>query len=63
MKLLSYQDLQARGIVRNRVTLGRWIKSYGFPKAIPLGPNTVAWSEVEVDAWLAARAASRQEAA
>ncbi len=57
MKLLRFYDLTDRGIVRNRVTLGRWIKYRGFPAGILLGPNTRAWPEDEVDVWLAARAA------
>ena len=60
MKLLRFYDLTDRGIVRNRVTLGRWIKERGFPPGILLGPNTRAWAEDEVEAWLAARTADRE---
>jgi hypothetical protein len=38
-----YPDLVARNIVRNRVTLARWQKNYGFPKPVALGPNTRGW--------------------
>lgn len=63
MHLLSYKDLVARGIVRNRVTLQRWIKHNGFPKPIQIGPNTIAFSATEVDLWLSARASQRSQAA
>ncbi len=53
-----YTDLVKAGIVNNRTTLGRWIKNYGFPRGVLLGPNTRAWPADEVDAWLAARAAA-----
>ncbi len=52
---LRFNDLKAREIVRNRTTLARWIKNYGFPPGVLLGPNTRAWLADEVDAWLEAR--------
>jgi predicted DNA-binding transcriptional regulator AlpA len=51
---LRFSDLLARGILKNRATLGNWIK-HGFPRGTLLGPNTRAWTEAEVDAYLAAR--------
>ncbi len=60
MKYLRFYDLAERGIVRNRVTLGRWIQELGFPPGILLGPNSRAWPEDEIEAWLAARAAQRE---
>ncbi len=55
---LRFNDLKAREIVRNRTTLARWIKKYGFPPGVLLGPNTRAWPADEVDAWLEAREAA-----
>ena len=55
MKYLRYSDLVARGIIRNRATLGRWIRDHGFPAGVLLGPNSRAWPEPAVDAWLATR--------
>ena len=55
---LRFNDLKAREIVRNRTTLARWIKKYGFPPGVLLGPNTRAWPADEVDAWLDAREAA-----
>ncbi|HET7448442.1 MAG TPA: AlpA family phage regulatory protein [Methyloceanibacter sp.] len=52
---LRFADLKARGIVGNWQTLQRWIREQGFPAGRMLGPNTRAWSEEEVQAWLDAR--------
>jgi hypothetical protein len=52
---LRFSDLKARGIVGNWQTLTRWIEQEGFPAGVMLGPNTRAWSEAEVQAWLDAR--------
>jgi len=57
-KLIRYHQIKQRGIVRNRMTLKRWIDGQGFPPGFMLGPNTRAWPEYEVDAWLAARKAA-----
>ena len=54
--LWRYPDLVERGIVRNRETLRRWIDSLGFPKPIPLGPNSIAWKAEDVEAWIESRA-------
>ena len=60
--LLRFSGLKKRGIVDNRTTLGRWIKTQGFPPGIKIGPNTRAWPEDQVEAWLAARAAATEAA-
>jgi len=44
----------------DRSTIWRWAKSSEFPRAYRLGPNTVAWDEAEVHAWIAARARGPQ---
>ena len=61
-RYLRYADLVERRIVSNRTTLSRWIKHYGFPPGILLGPNTRAWPTDEVDAWLEERAAEAEVA-
>ena len=61
--LLRFADLKARGIVRNRTTLSRWIKNIGFPPGVMIGMNTRAWTEEEIDAWLAERARTETEVA
>ena len=50
MKYLRFSDLRERGIVNNRVTLGRWIRDQGFPPGFLLGPNSRAWTEDEIEA-------------
>ena len=50
-RYLRFRDLQARGIVANWVTLGRWIKQGRFPKPVQLGPNMTAWLSEEVAEW------------
>ena len=53
--LLRYRDLKARGIVNNHMTLKRWIEREGFPRGLMIGPNSRAWHESTVLAWLASR--------
>ena len=55
MRYLRYSDLVERGIVNNRATLYRWIRRYGFPAGVLLGPNSRAWSEDAVVRWLESR--------
>ncbi len=57
-----FTDLVDARIVKNRQTLSQWIKRYGFPRPVHLGPNTAAWPAEEVEAWLRQRAAERDEA-
>jgi predicted DNA-binding transcriptional regulator AlpA len=59
--LVRFRDLKARGIVSNHVTLKRWIEKEGFPPGILLGPNSRAWLESDIDAWLASRPTERGE--
>jgi prophage regulatory protein len=56
-RYLRFADLKAAKIIDNRMTLSRWIKNNGFPRPVKLGPNTVAWPEDEVQAWLESRRA------
>jgi predicted DNA-binding transcriptional regulator AlpA len=63
-RLIRYLDLKARGIVSNRMTLRRWIAEEGFPAGVQLGPNSVAWPEDEINAWVKSRSrASKREVA
>jgi predicted DNA-binding transcriptional regulator AlpA len=54
-KLIRFCDLQERGIVNSWALLRRWIDRDGFPPGRMLGPNTRAWTEVEVEAWIKSR--------
>jgi prophage regulatory protein len=58
-KLLSFDDLKARGINYSRSQLYRKAKAGTFPKPIRLGENRSAFHEDEVEAWLQERLAAR----
>jgi predicted DNA-binding transcriptional regulator AlpA len=51
-RLLRNADLDKRGIM-SRVNRWRGVKAGTFPAPVEIGPNSVAWYEDEVDAWLA----------
>jgi prophage regulatory protein len=64
MRLLSYEDLKAKGIGYSRVHLWRLVRAGKFPAPVKLADgyrNT--WVEEEVDALVAARMAARATAA
>ena len=52
---LRFAELQAKGVVNNRVTLKNWIEKQGFPAGQLTGPNTRTWDEGEVLEWLKKR--------
>jgi predicted DNA-binding transcriptional regulator AlpA len=52
---LRFRDLRDRGVIDNRTTLQRWVKSQGFPPGKKIGPNTRVWDEDEVDGWIDSR--------
>ena len=60
-KYLRFQVLKAAGVVRNRMTLSRWIRSQGFPAGVLLGPNTRAWRADDIERWLAERTQNSTE--
>lgn len=60
-KLYRFKDLQAAGIVKNRMTLSRWIRFHGFPSGFLLGPNSRAWPADQVERWLAERMEAQSE--
>jgi predicted DNA-binding transcriptional regulator AlpA len=62
-KLLRYPDLVARGVVASRMTLKRLIDVQGFPPGRLITPNSRAWTEDEVDEWIASRPIARKPAA
>ena len=55
IKYLRFPDLQNKGIVKNSMTLYRWIHPHGFPRGILLGPNTRVWPADEVATWIKSR--------
>jgi Prophage CP4-57 regulatory protein (AlpA) len=54
-KLLRFRDLQERRIIPNWPTLRVRINRDGFPPGRMVGPNSRAWTESEVDEWIASR--------
>jgi prophage regulatory protein len=64
MRLLDYDDLAAKGIRYSRCHLWRLIKAGRFPKPVKLGDGARnAWVEMEIDAFIKARIAERDQAA
>jgi prophage regulatory protein len=63
-KLLSREDLRARGIKFSRVHLHRLERAGLFPQHVKYGAgNFIAWFEHEVDQYLDALAAARPKRA
>lgn len=60
MRMLRFPDLVARGLFNSRMTLKRAIDNQGFPPGILITPNSRAWSEGEIDAWIASRPTARK---
>lgn len=64
MRLLSYEDLKAKGIGYSRVHLWRLVRAGKFPAPVKLADGyRNSWVEEEVDALIAARMAARATAA
>ena len=64
MRMLSFPELKERkGIRFCRMHIDRIEKAGNFPKRVRLSSAAVAWSEDEVDAWLKAKLAARNDAA
>jgi predicted DNA-binding transcriptional regulator AlpA len=59
---LRFRHLQERQIVTNWPQLKRLIEKQGFPPGRYLGPNTRAWTEEEIDAWLGSCPSAAAEA-
>lgn len=61
--LLDWEGLKARGIMLSRtriyVNMGKGL----FPKPIRVSANRIAWLSDEIDRWIEARRAARDEAA
>jgi prophage regulatory protein len=58
MRLLKRPEVEARtGKSRSSIYLG--VHAGTFPKPVRLGPNSVAWVEAEIDAYIEKRIADR----
>jgi hypothetical protein len=55
LRLLQFKDLQAAGVVRHYQQLRNLIDQEEFPVGRWVGKNTRAWTEAEIEAWLAKR--------
>jgi predicted DNA-binding transcriptional regulator AlpA len=55
VRFLRFRDLVAMGLVGNWVTLSRWIETENFPPGRYLARNSRAWTESEVEEWIATR--------
>jgi hypothetical protein len=62
MRFLRFSDLRDRGIINSWPMLRRRIDRDGFPPGRMLGPNFRAWSEAEIDEWLATRPTAKKPA-
>lgn len=62
MKLLTREDLKARGIPFTNKHLIELERTDRFPRRVRLGANTVAWIADEVDAFIANLANTRNVA-
>ena len=51
-RLIRFEDLKERGIVKARSTLADWRKSGQFPEPIRLSGNMIAWRESVIEKWL-----------
>ena len=53
-RLIRINEVQYRtGLGRS--TIYRWMTEGRFPKPVHLGGNIVAWAEVDIEYWIAAR--------
>ena len=53
VRYLRFADLEERGITNSRPALKYRIENFGFPPGRLIGPNTRAWTEAEVEEYLA----------
>lgn len=53
-RLIRLKEVQHR-VGLGRSTIYRWMAEGKFPKPVQLGGSTVAWSEGDVDRWIANR--------
>jgi len=53
--LLRFRDLKDRGVVKSWPQLRRLMDLHGFPRGRLLSPHVRAWTDGEIDAWIAAR--------
>jgi len=47
-ELASFNDMRRANVVKNRVTLARWIANQGFPPGFLIGPNSRRWDKASI---------------
>ena len=52
-KLIRFKELREKKINLSRSTIWRMERAGTFPKSRRISPNSTAWLESEVDAWIA----------
>jgi prophage regulatory protein len=62
-RLIPYEALKAKCIMYSKPHLWRLEKAGKFPKRVPVGASRYGYLEAEVDAWINARIAARDNAA
>jgi prophage regulatory protein len=63
MDLLDYADLQKRGVKYSKAQLWRLWTAGRFPRPVKLSAVKNAWRADEIDAWIEARIAERDQPA
>jgi prophage regulatory protein len=62
MRVLLHEDLRLqKGIPYSKAHIWRLERDNKFPRRIRMGASRHGWLEEEIDGWLAARAAARDE--
>lgn len=59
--LIPYRDLKAKGIPYSKPHLWRLERAGRFPLRVPIGPGRYAYIEEEIDAYVEALIAARDE--
>jgi prophage regulatory protein len=63
MKVLSFPELKSRkGVPYTRAHVRRLVGAGEFPAPVQLSPHRICWVESEIDEWLKARIAARDQA-
>jgi prophage regulatory protein len=62
-RLIPYEALKTKCIPYSKPHLWRLEKASKFPKRVPIGAGRYAYVEAEVDAWIDARIAERDDGA
>ncbi|ANF56352.1 helix-turn-helix transcriptional regulator [Halotalea alkalilenta] len=60
-RLLRRQEVELK-TGKSRSAIYAEMRKGTFPAPVPIGENSVAWLEVEIDRWIAERVAARNQA-